>query len=351
MNFSRRRILQLIPILTGGVAAGDFNLLRHDNEKKVLEGVRSFFKKVANEDGTFRPGIPKDYPGNSDTKFSGIAAPAYAVVVHKTFGWELPFEQETIDFFLSCQKKDGAFYAPTGEGDMDLPLAKLYNTVQSVAALKILGIEPAYDPAPVIEYFFKDKRFQDLPLYTTSFFALFYSAWDKKMPSGADEKMREYLKESQAADGYIGDHVASTFHAAHYYRLINEETPMAEEMVNRVLKDQKSDGSWSLNPPDWDVHAVFDALFILRQVGSKNRRKEIKQAYRKATDWILRCQNQDGGFSHFPGDDPSDIDAVYFHVGGLVESGYLKPVRGIEKEEIYGWGHLMDPDKTYNCLE
>lgn len=70
-------------------------------------------------------------------------------------------------------KEDGAFYAPSGEGDMETPLAKLYNTVQSVAALKILGVEPKYDPMPVIEYFFKGSDFQELPLYTTSFFALF----------------------------------------------------------------------------------------------------------------------------------------------------------------------------------
>ena len=351
MNFSRRKVLQLIPVVTGGVAMGDFDFLMIDNQKKVLEGVRTFFQKVANKNGTFRPGIAKDYAGNSDTKFSGIAAPTYAVIIHKTFGWELPYEQATIGFFLSCQKEDGAFYAPTGEGDMETPLAKLYNTVQSVAALKILGREPKYDPTPVINYFFEGNRFQDLPLYTTSFFALFYSAWKTKMPSNIDEKMRGYLKDNQAADGYIGDHVASTFHAAHYYRLIGEETPLAKEMVNRVLKDQKEDGSWSLHQPDWDVHAVFDALFVLKQVGGfANRKKEIKQAYRKANDWILTCQKEDGGFSHFPGNEPSDVDAVYFHVAALVESGYLKPVRGIENEEIYGWGHLMDPDKTYNCL-
>ncbi|MBD3626768.1 prenyltransferase/squalene oxidase repeat-containing protein [Cyclobacterium sp.] len=344
--------MQLIPLFTGGVALGDVGLLTIDGKNEVLKGVRSFFKKVANKDGTFRPGVPTDYPGNSDTKFSGIAAPTYAVVVHKTFGWELPYEQETIRFFLSCQKEDGAFYAPTGEGDMEQPLAKLYNTVQSVAALKILGKEPRYDPSPVIDYFFQENRFQELPLYTTSFFALYFSAWKDKMPSYIDEKMRMYLKGNQTADGYIGDHVASTFHAAHYYRLIGEETPMAAKMVNRVLKDQKTDGSWSLNPPDWDVHAVFDALFILKQVGGNSRKREIKQAYRKATDWILSCRNpEDGGFSHFPSNEPSDVDAVYFHVAGLVESGYLKPIKGIENEEIYGWGHLMDPEKTYSCLE
>ncbi|MDO6437838.1 terpene cyclase/mutase family protein [Cyclobacterium sp. 1_MG-2023] len=350
MSISRRKVLQLIPMVTGGVAMGDLEFLALDNQKKILEAVRSFFKLTANHDGTFSPGLPKGYEGNSDTKFSGIAAPTYAVVIHKTFGWELPYEQETINFFRSCQKEDGAFYAPSGEGDMETPLAKLYNTVQSVAALKILGVEPKYDPMPVIEYFFKGSDFQELPLYTTSFFALFFSAWDEKMPAHIDNKMRRYLRENQTEDGYIGNHVASTFHAAHYFRLIGEETPMAEEMVSRVLNDQKEDGSWSLNPPDWDVHAVFDALFILKQVGNKQRKKEIKQAFQKAKNWILKCQNEDGGFSHYPDSGPSDIDAVYFHVAGLVECGYLKPQKGIVNEEIYGWGHLMDPDKTYNCL-
>lgn len=346
----RRLFIAQLPIISGSILMGDFQFPQKTNANKVLKGVRSFFKKVANEDGTFRPGISPDYSGMSDTGLSGIAAPTYAVVVHNTFGWELPFEEATIDFFLSSQCADGAFYATTGSRDPNTPLSKLYNTVQSVAALKILGVEPKYDPMPVIEYFFKGTRFQELPLYTTSFFALFFSAWNKKMPSYIDEKMRSYLKEKQKADGYIGNHVASTFHAAHYYRLIGEETPMAEEMVDRVLEDQKSDGSWSLNTPDYDVHAVFDALFILHQVGGKDRKREIKQAYRNATNWILKCQNEDGGFSHFPGDAPSDVDAVYFHIGALVESGYLKPARGIVNEEIYGWGHLMDPDKTYNCL-
>lgn len=350
MIYNRRRILKSVPVLAGGLAVGNFGFLPVENKAKILDGVRSFFIKVANEDGTFRPGIPADYPGMSDTGLSGIAAPTYAVVVHKTFGWELPYEEATIDFFLSSQRSDGAFYAKTGSRDPHTPLSKLYNTVQSVAALKILGADPWYDPMPVIEYFFEGKRFQELPLYTTSFFALFFSAWNKRMPSYIDEKMRAYLKDEQKADGYIGNHVASTFHAAHYCRLIGEETPLAEEMVTRVLKDQKDDGSWSLNTPDYDVHAVFDALFILRQVGDKKRKRQIANAYRKATNWILECRKDDGGFSHFPGKAPSDVDAVYFHIGALVESGYLKPVKGIEDEEIYGWGHLMDPDKTYNCL-
>ena len=101
---------------------------------------------------------------------------------------------------------------------------------------------------------------------------------------------------------------------------------------------------------DFDLWMINNKNEVFGGVRSFFRKMEIKQAYQSATNWILKCQNQDGGFSHFPDNAPSDVDAVYFHIGGLVESGYLKPVNGIKNEEIYGWGHLMDPDKTYNCL-
>ena len=162
-----------------------------------------------------------------------------------------------------------------------------------------------------------------------------------------DSSMREYIISKQKEDGYIGNHVASTFHAAHYFRLVGEPTPMAGEMVRRTLDDQKRDGSWHLNKPSYDVHACFDALFVLRQLADQSSPR-VKKAYRKATKWMLKCRNDDGGFSHFPENDPSDVDAVYFHAGGLVQTGYLNPVKGIENEEIYGWGHLMEPGKKYD---
>lgn len=170
------------------------------------------------------------------------------------------------------------------------------------------------------------------------------------MPAYIDQRMREYILEIQKEDGYLRDHVASTYHAAHYFRCIGQPTPKADEMVERVLRDQKADGSWSIKEPDWDVHACFDALFILRQLGRPNDPR-IQTACKKATDWILKCRKSDGGFSHYPDMVHSDVDAVYFHTGGLVETGYLQVRGDLENEEILGWGHAMIPGKKYSCLE
>jgi prenyltransferase beta subunit len=317
--------------------------------RDVLAGVQTFLHKVANPDGSFRPGIDPGYPGNSDTAASGIASPAYASILSATFGWDLPYPEKTRKFILSCQKPDGAFYAPTGNMDPETPLAKLYNTLQSLIILRLLGGKPKYDPMPVIDFFFSGEEFKNLPLYTTSFFPLFFFACGKKMPSFIDQRMREYILELQQEDGYLRNHVASTYHAAHYFRCIGQPTPRAAEMVERVLRDQKEDGSWTLKEPDWDVHACFDALFILRQLGSPEDPR-IKRACEKATGWILACRKPDGGFAHYPEVATSDVDALYFHAGGLVESGYLQVSKNLRNEEILGWGHAMNPRKEYNCL-
>ena len=317
--------------------------------QQVLEGVQGFLRKVANPDGSFRPGINPDYPGNSDTAASGIAAPAYATILSATFGWNLPYPDKTLEFIRASQKTDGAFYSVTGHFDPETPLARLYNTLQSLVILRLLGAEPEYDPMPVVDFFFSGSEFKNIPLYTTSFFPLFFIALGKSMPSHIDQKMRQYLMDEQQEDGYLRDHVASTFHAAHYYRLTGRPTPRTDQMIDRVLSDQKDDGSWSIKEPDWDVHACFDAMFILRQLGTPGDLR-IKKASEKATSWILTCRKPDGGFAHYPERKISDVDALYFHVGGLVETGFLRVAPGLKDEEMLGWGHAMDPQKTYSCL-
>ena len=349
MNKVNRR--QFILQTSVGAAGLSLGLQACGNKKPdLLEGVRHFLYRVANRDGSFRPGIDPDYKGTSDTGLSGMAAPAYAVILSTTFGWQLPYPEKTKAFFFSCQKPDGAFYPPTGSMDPDAPLSKLYNTVQGVVSLRLLGEKPRYDPMPVIDYFFQNDRFKDLPLYTTSFFPLFFTAMGQKMPDSIDRKMRAYLIREQKEDGYLGNHVASTFHAVHYFRLIGEPVPKAGLIVERVLRDQKADGSWHLFEKDWDVHACFDALFILRQAGDP-KDPRIRKAYDKAIKWIWSCHRPDGGFTHFPDEKISDVDAVYFQVGGLIEAGYLRVKPGVEHEEILGWGHAMIPGKKYSCLE
>ena len=241
--------------MTGGLALGFYSCTKHN--RIVLSGIHDFINATANTDGSFRPGIDKTYKGTSDTGLSGIAAPVYATILCRTFGWDLPYRSKTIEFLKACQKPDGAFYAPSGSMDMNGPLAKLYNTVQGVAALKILGTAPVYNPAPVMNYFFSGSEYEKLPLYTTSFFPLFYSALGQKMPESIDNTMRSYILREQKTDGYLQDHVAATFHAVHYFRLTGRPVPKASAMVERVLHDQKNDGSWHLHEPDWDVHACF----------------------------------------------------------------------------------------------
>jgi geranylgeranyl transferase type-2 subunit beta len=143
----------------------------------------------------------------------------------------------------------------------------------------------------------------------------------------------------QAPDGYLNNHIAATFHAVHYYRLIGQATPMTEQILQRVLREQKPDGSWVLNLPARDRHATFDAVFTLRQLGYE--RPACRAAIERAAHWALRCRRPDGGFGHFPGS-TSDADANYFQVGTLIMAEFLKPVEPLPADtHLLSWGHLM----------
>jgi prenyltransferase beta subunit len=306
--------------------------------EKVLEQIRQFFAQTANPDGSFRPGVDPDYEGVSDSALSDLAPVTYAVTLHKTFGWTLPQEEKTKAFLLSRQKEDGSFFNVKGTGDPKSSLGRLYNTTQGVVALHALGSKPRYDVAPVFTEVLQ-KDYRTLPPYTTSFFPLAFRASGKSLPRDADRKIRALMV--QAEDGYLNNHVAATFHMVHYFRLLQEQVPNADAIVKRVLRDQKSDGSWLLNPPARDRHATFDAVFILRQLGKD--RIDCQKAIEKAALWALTCRNSDGGFGHFPGCS-SDTDAVYFQVGTLVMAGFLKPVSPLPNDpHLLSWGHLMPP--------
>src|SRR6185436_19047628 len=119
-------------------------------------------------------------------------------------------------------------------------------------------------------------------------------------------------------------------------RLVSAKTPKAEPIVKRVLADQNANGGWFINPPARDRHATFDAVFTLRHLAADHA--DVKAAMSKANRWILSCRNADGGFGHFPGS-PSDMDAVYFHVGTLVMAGRLQPTDKLPKDaHLLGWG-------------
>jgi geranylgeranyl transferase type-2 subunit beta len=304
--------------------------------EEVLTGLRRFYAATALPDGSFRPGTDPAYAGNSDSGYSDLAPVAYAVLIHKTFGWELPHEAKTVQLLLSRQQADGAFVNVRGKADPKSAQARLYNTTQGLVALHALGVRPRHDPLPVFEAVLQ-RAYKKFPLYTTSFFPLAYQAAGRPFPADADRKIRAVMV--QADDGYLQDHIAATFHLVHYYRLLGEPTPKAAAILARVLHDQKGDGSWNIKQPDWDVHATFDASFVLRQLGGG--RPEVRKALARTAAWALTCRNADGGFGHFPGR-PSDADAVYFQTGTLVLIGFLKPAEPLPKgPQLYGWGHLF----------
>jgi geranylgeranyl transferase type-2 subunit beta len=302
---------------------------------EVLGGLKAFWAKTAEPDGSFRPGVDPDYRGMSDSALSDLAPVTYAVTLHTTFGLKLPDEAKTRDFLLARQGDDRAFLNVKGTGDPKAPLTRLYNTTQGLVALHALGVKPKHDPLPIFEEILK-ADYKKLPAYTTSFFPLAYRCSGKPFPEDADQKIRALMH--QEADGYLHEHVAATFHAAHYYRLVGAPTPKAERIVERVLREQKPDGSWMLNPPARDRHATFDAAFCLAQLGGD--RPEVRKALERAGRWALACRNADGGFGHFPGS-PSDADAVYFQVGTLVMAGFLKPAEPLQEPELLSWGHAM----------
>src|SRR5262245_10786944 len=242
----------------------------------VFAGLKDFYAKTAKPDGSFQPGVDPKYEGMSDSAFSDLAPVAYAVVIHKTFGWKLPDEKATTEFLLGRQQKDGAFVNVAGTVDPKSAVGRAYNTTMGVMALRALGTKPKYDPLPVFEIVLK-AEYKDLPLYMTSFFPLAYLASGKAIPAEADKKIKALM--SQDDDGYLNDHVAATFHAAHYYRLVGEPVPKADAILKRVLSDQKTDGSWMLNAPARDRHATFDAVFIVRQLGGD--RPDARKALEK----------------------------------------------------------------------
>jgi WD40 repeat protein len=303
---------------------------------EVLSGVRAFYDKTARPDGSFAPGIDPEYRGMSDSAYSDLAPVTYAVTIHKTLGWKLPHEAETIKFLLSRQREDGAFFNVAGTVDPASAEGRTYNTTQALVALRALGVQPRHNPLPVFEQILK-QDYKSLPAYSTSFFPLAYLCYGKPIPDQADRAIRATM--IQDATGYLNDHIAATFHASHYYRLVGEPTPKAYEMISRILRDQKADGSWLLNMPSRDRHATFDAVFTLRQEG--HGREDCRTAIERAATWALSCRNPDGGFGHYPGS-TSDADAVYFQVGTLVMAGYLKASDPLPSDpHLLSWGHLM----------
>ena len=346
-GFSRRDWLRGLLATAAWAAMGFYRPLwaADRTSARVAEETLAFIRRCACRDGGYSPSPDPKYAGNSDTASSDLAAVTYAATLAKTMGWRLPHPDRSIEFIQSHQQADGSFVNRSGMMDPKSDLAVLYNTVQGVVALRALGSRPKIDPARIMGRFFAGDAFTRLPWYTTSFFPLFYAALGQAFPARYDEALRNLQTRSQTEDGYLGDHVAASFHMAHYFRLIGQPTPRADRMVARVVRDQKPDGGWNIKEPDWDVHACFDAVFILRQLGGDS--EPVRRAIEKAADWALSCRNPDGGFGHYPGWH-SDMDAVYFQFGTLIQAGRVAGAkRDLPDAHTLSWGHTMQPGKSY----
>jgi geranylgeranyl transferase type-2 subunit beta len=336
MRAASRWCLESLTAFALLVGAATISFAAEVPPQTVLDGVRTFFARTAQEDGSFRPGLDPAYPGMSDSAASDLAPVTYAVVLHRTFGWALPHEAQTRELLLDRQQPDGAFVNIRGTYDPRTPAARLYNTTQALVALHALGARPRHDPLPIFVEIMRGD-YKDLPPYSTSFFPLAYLTQGQTLPPAEDRKIRALMV--QADDGYMNNHIAATFHLVHYCRLLHDEPPKADAILKRCLHDQKADGSYLLNPPARDRHATFDAAFVLRHLGGD--RADCRLALARTAAWALSCRNDDGGFGHFPGS-TSDADAVYFQVGTLVLAGYLKPAEPLPRDpELLGWGHLL----------
>lgn len=350
MNFSRREVLCGAVGAVGAVGANvvigrarspaNAGAETRPSLEQIVATTRYFIWNCALPDGGFAPSPDRSYKGNSDTSLSDLAAVTYAAVLAKTMGWEMPDSGKSVAFIHRHQQTDGRFINLAGKMDPKDPLALLYNMTQGVVGLRAMGKRPEIDPTPVMTRFFENETYRKLPWYATSFFPLFFAAIDKPFPESWSRALAEHMIANQADDGYIQDHVAATFHMAHFFRLIGKPTPKASAMVKRTIHDQKPDGGWDIKDPDWDVHACFDALFILRQLGGADVR--CREAIARGGQWALRCRNPDGGFGHYPGRH-SDMDAVYFNFGSLIQAGTVKMKTDLSDPRTLAWGHAMQP--------
>ena len=245
-----------------------------------------FIVRCGRADGGYAPSPDPAYAGESDTKFSDLAAVTYAAVLARTMGWELPRKERSIAFIRGHQRPDGRFVNLAGKHDPASGLGILYNTTQGVVGLRALGAEPEIDPIPSVEQLLAGDAYRKLPWYTTSFFPLLCAALGKPFP-------RDWRDKLAAAHGAEARPATVTWAITSprpstwltFIRLIGEPTPRAEAMVARVLRDQKPDGGWNIKEPDWDVHSCFDAVFILRQLGGNE--PKVKQAIARGADWSL----------------------------------------------------------------
>lgn len=314
------------------------------NYSQVKNETFQFIVRCHREDGGYWPSPDPKYRGFADTAVSDLAAVTYAATLAKSEGWDLPDKERSAEFVQRHQRPDGVFVNLAGSYDPNSDEAIQYNTVQGVVALRALGKKPKVDPVHVMDRFFQEDRYKKLPIFRASFFPLFYAALGVPFPRAYKLTLKHWLMENQGPDGFVLHQVPSTFHLVHFFRLIGEPTPKGASIVQEILREQQPDGGWVLPGTPW-AHACFDAVFVLRQIGGESA--ACRTTIGKAANWALSCQNKDGGFGALPGWH-SDMDAVYFKFGTLIQAGRIPGTNfNLPDAETLSWGHAMKPGKIY----
>ena len=277
----RRSLVLLCVLATASIASARAEK-QAPTADEILIGLKDFYRKTARPDGSFQTGIDPEYRGISDAAYSDLAAVTYAVTHPQNLRLEAcPIEDKTAEFLLAPAESERPLLQ---RGRHRRPRSPRRAHLQHNAGT---GCAPRPWPQADLRSAAglrgdSQEDYKQLPAYSTSFFPLAYLCAGRPIPAKADRGIRALMVQDET--GYSNDHVAATFHASHYYRLVGEETPRAKEMVARILRDQKPDGSWLLNMPARDRHATFDAVFTLVQ-----QRRRFTPPCRAAIRRARRC--------------------------------------------------------------
>src|SRR5690242_20422139 len=86
-----------LEVIGGGMRTPPARAAEADGEPLARE-TRDFIVRCRRDDGGYAPSPDPRYVGESDTKFSDLAAATYAAVLARTMGWELPQPRRTVEF-------------------------------------------------------------------------------------------------------------------------------------------------------------------------------------------------------------------------------------------------------------
>jgi len=328
----------------------------------MLEEFMSYLKSLSDPNGGFMASGLSNFLGVADGKVSDIAPATYAAEIAMTLGVELPYPQKTAEYIQARQNPDGYFVNMTPLPGVATTTYAFYNTCVALRGLKALGKSPKYDPRRWLDNFIRNR--DKIGPYEPDFYANSYAALEDDMKTDCFQKLADYLLATQDMEtGWLmqpGVKEAGfplernnpfTFHAARFFHLAGKRIPMADKILETFMRLQETDGSWSMG----NVHGTFDASVTIRMLSDNS--EKYKMAIKRAADWALTCQREDGGFNHF-GDKiiakalngksgrayvdnaPSEMDACYFHIATLVMAGML-PTKLTTANRWIGWGHTL----------